>query len=726
MKITHGLGMAAAVALLAATPALAQEKKAAPAAPAASTQQTQTAQGSEMSNPFFQEWKTPFGAPPFDKIRTEHYLPAFQKGFEEQKAAVLAIAGSKEAPTFANTIEALERSGRTLDRVENVFGHQTGSNSDEALEAVQREVSPLQARHASEIFLNPDLFKRVEALYQQRETLKLTPEQKRLLERYHLLFVRSGAKLDEAGKKRFAEINQRLATLSTTFTQNQLKDERAYQLVLETKEDLAGLPDFVVKAAAKAAEERNLPGKHVITLSRSSVEPFLTFSERRDLREKAFKAWASRGDMPGATDNKPVIKEILALRHERSKLLGYETYADFKLDDTMAKNPAAVRKLLEEVWKPAVARAGEERDQLQAMAKSEGKNFAIEPWDWRHYSEKVRKAQYDLDSAEVKQYFELNRMIEAAFHTANQLYGLTFTERKDVPVYNPDVRVWEVKDAAGKHVGLFYGDYFASKKKRSGAWMNSLRVQERFDGAVTPLITNNLNYAKGEPTLLSYDDAETLFHEFGHALHGLLSNVSYPLIAGTAVLRDFVELPAQIKEHWLAQPEIMQKFALHYQTGKPMPKELLDKVVAARNFNQGFATVEYLASSFVDMELHQQKDFSKLDVAQFEKDTLAKIGMPKEIIMRHRTPHFGHVFAGEGYSAGYYSYMWAEVLDTDGFQAFKEAGSIFDKATAKKLQDNIYSVGNSRDPMEAYIAFRGRAPTTEALLRNRGFLPATN
>ncbi|HYE53148.1 MAG TPA: M3 family metallopeptidase, partial [Azospirillaceae bacterium] len=505
--IGYGLCMAAVVALAgAAAPALAQDGTAKPAA----------ASAAEQSNPFFQEWKTPFGAPPFDRIRPEHYRPAYDRGFAEQKAAMLAIAASKEAPTFENTVAAMERSGRFLDRVDNVFSNQTGNNSNDAMEAIQREISPLEAKHASEIYLNPDLFRRVDALYQQRDKLGLTPEQKRVLERYHLRFVRSGAKLDPAAKKRFAEINERLATLSTTFAQNVLKDEKAYTLVLETKEDLAGLPDFVVQAAAKAAADRNMPGKHVITLSRSSIEPFLVFSERRDLREKAFKAWAARGDTAGETDNKPVIKEILALRLERSRLLGYETYAHYKLDDTMAKTPEAALKLMDEVWKPAVARAEEERAALQDMARSEGKDFAIEAWDWRHYAEKVRKAKYNLEEAEVKPYFQLDRMIEGSFYMANRLFGLSFTERKDIPVYNPDVRVWEVKDAAGNHVGLFYGDYFASQAKRSGAWMNSFRVQETMDGKVTPVVTNNLNFSKGEPTLLSYDDAETLFHEFGH------------------------------------------------------------------------------------------------------------------------------------------------------------------------------------------------------------------
>lgn len=684
------------------------------------------------SNPFFQDWKTPFGVPPFEQIKPEHFKPAFERAIAQHKAEIAAIVADTSTPTFANTIDAMEKAGASLDRVSKVFYNLTSSHTNDQLQAIQREMAPVLAAHGSEIDLNPVLFKRVDALYQKREQLTLTPEQKRVLERYHLSFVRAGAQLDEAAKTRMAAITQRLAVLSTQFSQNVLQDEKDYTLVLDKPEDLAGLPDFLLAASAQAAEERGLKGKHVITLSRSSIEPFLTFSARRDLRETAFKAWIKRGDNNDAQDNKAIIKEIVQLRIERANLLGYKTFADFKLADTMAKTPQAVEDLLMQVWGPARVRVGEERDELQAAAKAEGQNIRIEPWDWRYYAEKVRKAKYDLDAAEVKAYFQLDKMIEAMFYTANRLFGVTFTELKDIPKYQADVRAWEVKDKDGKLVGIFYGDNFARASKRSGAWMSSYRDQEKLRGDIRPIVVNNNNFAKGaagEPTLLSFDDAETLFHEFGHGLHGLLSNTTYPYLSGTSVLRDFVELPSQIYEHWVAEPEILQRFAVHYKTGQPMPKELLEKILAARNFNQGFATIEYLSSALVDLEFHKLTDAKDLDVDAFEAATLKKIGMPDEVVMRHRTPHFSHIWSGDGYSAGYYSYMWAEVLDADGFNAFKEAGDIFDPATARKLYENIYSVGGTRDPMETYVKFRGRPPKVDALLEMRGLntaVPRTN
>ncbi|MBD2748468.1 M3 family metallopeptidase [Microvirga sp. BT688] len=676
-------------------------------------------------NPLLTPWTTPFGLPPFERIAPEHYRPAFDHALAEQQSQIAAIAESTEAPTFVNTIEALERSGRTLKKVGGVFFNLAGSHTNDALQAIEREMAPVLAKHRNSIFMNEALYRRVAALYEQRESLGLNPEQMRVLDRYHTIFVRAGAKLGSEDKKRLAAITERLASLGTQFSQNVLTDEKSYQLVLDGEADLEGLPSFLREAAAQAAEERGLKGKYVITLSRSSIEPFLQFSRRRDLREQAFKAWAARGDNGNETDNKAIIAETAALRAERARLLGYETFADFKLSDTMAKTPDNVMKLLNDVWTPARARAEQERNDLQAQAQSIGDNIAIEPWDWRYYADQVRMAQHNLDEAVIKPYFQLDRMIEAAFETAHRLFGLSFQELKEFPKYHPDIRAWQVVDAGGQDIGTFIGDYFARSSKRSGAWMSAFRSQERLTGDIRPIIVNVMNFAKGgagEPSLLSFDDARTLFHEFGHGLHGLLSNVTYPLLAGTAVSTDFVELPSQLYEHWLSQPEILRRYATHYRTGEPIPEELLERLMAARNFNQGFATVEFLASAFVDLELHRRKDLSNLDASAFEAETLQKISMPREIIMRHRTPHFTHVFSGDGYSSGYYSYLWSEVLDADAFTAFEETGDAFNRDMAEKLKRFIYSAGNLRDPAEAYTAFRGRLPTADALLAKRGLV----
>ncbi len=678
-------------------------------------------------NPLLGQWTGPFGLPPFESIAPEHYKPAFDQALAEQQRQISAIAESGEPPTFANTIEALERTGQTLKKVGGVFFNLAGSHTNDAIQAVEREMAPVLAKHRNSIFMNDALYRRVEALYQSRESLGLSPEQARVLDRYHTIFVRAGAKLAPEEKKRLAAITERLASLGTQFSQNVLADEKSYQLVLDGEADLEGLPSFLREAAAQAAEERGLNGKYAITLSRSSIEPFLQFSKRRDLREQAFKAWAARGDTDGPTDNKAIIAETAALRAERARLLGYETFADFKLADTMAKTPDNVLKLLNDVWTPARARAQEERDDLQAQAQAQGDNIAIEPWDWRYYADQVRMARHNLDEATIKPYFQLDRIIDAAFETAHRLFGLSFQELKDFPRYHPDIRAWQVVDAGGAPVGTFIGDYFARSSKRSGAWMSAFRSQERLTGDIRPIIVNVMNFAKGgagEPSLLSFDDARTLFHEFGHGLHGLLSNVTYPLLAGTSVSTDFVELPSQLYEHWLSQPDILRRYATHYRTGEPIPEDLLERLMAARNFNQGFATVEYLASAFVDLELHRRGDPGNLDVSAFEQETLAKIGMPREIIMRHRTPHFTHVFSGDGYSSGYYSYLWSEVLDADAFTAFEETGDAFNRELADRLKRFIYSAGNLRDPAEAYTAFRGRLPTADALLAKRGLVAA--
>ncbi|MBF9235212.1 M3 family metallopeptidase [Microvirga alba] len=675
------------------------------------------------ANPLLRPWTTPFGLPPFESITPEHYKPAFDTALAEQQAEIAAIAADPAPATFANTIDALEKSGASLKRVGGVFFNLAGSHTNEAIQAVEREMAPLLAKHRNSIFMNEALFKRVDDLYRERESLGLDAEQARVLDRYHTIFVRAGARLGADEKKRLAAITERLASLGTQFAQNVLADEKSYRLVLDTEVDLAGLPSFLREAAAQAAEDAGLKGKHVITLSRSSIEPFLQFSSRRDLREQAFKAWAARGDAGGTTDNKAIITEMVRLRAERARLLGYETFADFKLADTMAKTPDAVLKLLNDVWTPARARAQQERDDLQAQAQSQGDNIEIEAWDWRYYADQVRMARHNLDEATIKPYFQLDRIIEAAFDTAQRLFGLNFQELKEFPRYHPDIRAWQVTDATGAPVGIFIGDYFARSSKRSGAWMSAFRSQERLSGDIRPIIVNVMNFAKGapgEPSLLSFDDARTLFHEFGHALHGLLSNVTYPLLAGTSVSTDFVELPSQLYEHWLSQADILRRYATHYRTGEPMPEALLERLMAARNFNQGFATVEYLASAFVDIDLHRRTLSGDLDVSAFEKESLGKIGMPREIIMRHRTPHFAHVFSGDGYSSGYYSYLWSEVLDADAFTAFEETGDAFNKDMADKLKRFIYSAGNLRDPAEAYTAFRGRLPTADALLAKRG------
>ncbi|MEQ1614248.1 MAG: M3 family metallopeptidase [Hyphomicrobiaceae bacterium] len=673
-------------------------------------------------NPLLKPWTTPFEAPPFEDIKPEHFSPAIEAAMRLHDQEIDAIAANPAAPTFANTIEAMERSGRTLVDVGSVFWNLTGSNTNDALQALEREWSPKYAAHYTNISTNAALFKRVDTLYAARDSLGLDAEQQRLLEKSYKGFVRSGAKLEGADRDRYKELSQSRAKLTTSFGQNVLADEKAYTLVLDGEADLAGLPTFLRETAAGAAEERGLKGKYVITLSRSLIEPFLTFSTRRDLREQAWKAWVMRGENGGASDNRQAITDLTRLRIEVANLLGYKSHAAFTLEETMAKTPARVRELLDRVWTPGVKRAHEEIAKLQAMAAKEGANLEIEPWDWRYYSEKVRAAEFDLDETEIKPYLPLDRMIEAAFYTATQLFGVTFKERTDIPVYHPDVRTFEVTDKDGRHVGLFLGDYYARASKRSGAWMSAYRRQHKLDGGTRPIIVNVMNFAKpgaGEPTLLSFDDARTLFHEFGHGLHGLLSDVTYPSLACTAVVRDFVELPSQLLEHWLATPEIMTRFARHAKTGEPMPAKLMAKLKAARTFNQGFETVAFLGSAIVDMDFHTLESADNLDPLALEAATLARIGMPRQVGVRHRSTHFQHIFSG-GYSAGYYSYLWSEVLDADAFSAFEETGNVFDPATAEKLKRFVYSAGGLRQEDEAYTLFRGRLPTVDGLLKKRG------
>ncbi|MEA1830731.1 M3 family metallopeptidase [Methylobacterium durans] len=680
-------------------------------------------QGLAPANPFSEPtWDTPHGLPPFERIRPEHYLPAFEEALRAHEAEIAAIAGNAAPPTFANTVGAMERAGLPLDRVASVFFNLTGSHTNPELQAAERTIAPRLARHGSAIYLNPELWARISAIDPASETL--TEEEHRVLDRYRTRFRRSGADLGPEAKARVAEIAARMAELGTQFSQNLLADESGFELPLAGEADLAGLPPFLRAAAASAAAERGGRHAHVITLSRSLIEPFLVFSTRRDLRERAYEAWIRRGELGGRTDNRAIIAEIVALRAERARHLGFESFAHFKLDDTMAGSPDAAMELLRDVWAPARQRAGAERDRLQGLIQAEGGNFALQAHDWRHYAEKLRRAEHDLDESAVKPYLPLEGMIAAAFDTASRLFGLRFAEVPEFPRYHPDLRAWRVSNADGSEVGLFLGDYFARPSKRSGAWMSAFRSQERLNGTVTPIIVNVMNFARapeGEATLLSFDDARTLFHEFGHALHGLLSDVTYPLLSGTAVSGDFVELPSQLYEHWLEQPEVLREHARHHLTGEPMPEALLERLLAARTFNQGFATVEYAASAIVDMTLHlSAAGEDGLDVPAFEADALRRIAMPAEIGMRHRSPHFAHIFSGDGYAAGYYSYLWSEVLDADAFDAFREAGDIFHPEIAERLRRFVYGAGNLRDARAAYTAFRGRLPSIDPLLRKRG------
>eukprot|EP01037_Dinobryon_pediforme_P005978 gene5978-6050_t len=668
------------------------------------------------TNPFFSAWTNPFQAPPFDQILPEHFVPAFEEGMRRHLAEIDAIVADARPADFGNTIEAMERAGRLLKQVSALFFNLNASQGSDALRAIDLEIAPWLAEHGMKVALNPGLFARVADLFARREGLGLDAVQMRLLERTHLGFVRSGAALGEAERARMSEISQRLAVLHTQFGQNVLHDEKEWFLPLAA-EDLVGLPDFVVEGARQAAVERGLDG-HVVTLSRSLIDPFLTFSPRRDLRKIAHAAWVARGEHEGAHDNRVLIPEILSLRAERARLLGYANFAEFRLSDMMAGNPGNVGKLTGEVWDAGLKQSAVERDRLQAEAAADGLNGKIEAWDWAYYAERVRRAAYAIDATEVKPYFVFENIQRAAFDTAGKLFGLTFAPRHDLPSYHPDVVTYDVQ-RDGEHVGLFISDPFARAEKRSGAWMSSYRDQERLDAPVTPIIVNNNNFAKSSPALLSFDDAETLFHEFGHALHGLLSDVRYPSQSGTSVRRDFVEFPSQIYEHWFSAPEVLREYARHHETGEPIPEALIEKLLAARNFNQGFATVEYTASAILDMELHTHPDPASLDIAAFEREVLGRLGMPAEIGARHRPPHFQHLFAGGGYAAGYYSYLWAEVLDADGFEAFEAKGDIFDPEIAAKLKV-VLSAGDTRDPMELYREFRGDLPKTAALMRNRG------
>jgi peptidyl-dipeptidase Dcp len=676
------------------------------------------------TNPLLQDWAGPHGLPPFADIRPAHFQPAFEAALAEHRAEIDAIAAQAEAPGFANTVAAFDASGRLLTRLEHLFYTLAASATSPELQAVQRALAAPLAAHSSAVYMHAGLFGRVDALFEQRERLGLSAEQRRLLERVHLDFLRAGARLGPEAKTRYAAVMARLAELNTRFAQNVLASENGYQLRLTTEEELAGLPAFVRAAARQAAADRGLDdGVHVISLSRSLIVPFLSFSARRDLREQAWRAWVGRGDDTGDTDNRAICREILELRAEQARLHGHACYADYALEDTMARSQDAVMTLLERVWHPALAAQAREREAVRGAMAAAGATHALEPWDWRFYAEQAKRVRFELDEAEVKPYFSLERMVAAMFDCASRLFGLQFKPRPDIAGYHADVRAYEVLNADGSLRGLFLQDNFARPTKRSGAWMNALRNQSRALGS-TPVILNNNNFARGaagEPTLLSFDDVRTLFHEFGHGLHGLLSSVEHERLAGTQVLRDFVELPSQLYEHWMVEPEVLKQFARHWQTDEPLPDALLAKLQAARQFGQGYETLRYTASAIVDMAAHVLPEAPQ-DVVAFEAETVERWGLPPEVGMNHRLTHFQHLFSSAGYAAGYYVYLWAEVLDCDAYDAFVEAGNVFDGAVAARLRDCIYSSGNSVEPGEAFRRFRGRDPVVEPMLKDRGLL----
>ncbi len=675
-------------------------------------------------NPFFTEWNTPFGVPPFDQIKLEHYAPAFEEGMKQQKEEVAAITKSPLAATFENTVEALERSGVLLDRVGNVFFAMKSSMTNDELEAVAKDIVPRLSKHSDEILLSDPLFRRIEAVYEGKSNLGLTAEQSRLLEETYKSFVRGGARLAPEKKARLTEINAELSLLGLDFAEHLLKENNRFELVIDNKSDMSGLPEGVVAAAAETARQRGREGQWVFTLHKPSMIPFLQYSERRELREKIYQAYINCGNHDDELDNKKLCARMAALRVEKARLLGYETHAHFVLEENMAKEPEKVYQLLRQLWTPALARAKAEAAEMQKMIDAEGGGFKLQSWDWWYYAEKVKKARYDLDETMLRPYLKLENVIEGAFDVAARLYGLRFEKQTGVPVYHADVTAYEVKDADGSHVGLLYVDYFPRESKRGGAWMSEFRAQARIGGKnIRPVIYNVGNFSKptgDKPSLLSFEETETLFHEFGHALHGLLSDCTYKSLSGTSVPRDFVELPSQIMENWASEPEVLKMYARHYETGQPMPDELIEKINKSRHFNQGFETTEYLAASFLDMDWHTLAEADPdRDVLAFESKSLARIGLIPEIISRYRSPYFQHIFAG-GYSAGYYSYIWSAVLDADAFEAFKETGNLFDPKTAALFRENVLSKGNSDEPMTLYKRFRGKEPAIEPLLKRRG------
>ena len=684
-------------------------------------------------NPFFQEWNTPYEVPPFLDIKDEHYMPAYEQGMKENLEEIDLIVNNTEAPTFANTIEELERTGKLLSRVGRVFSNLASSNTNPQLQELQRELSPMLSAHYDKISLNEGLFNRVDAIYQNRENLDLTSEQAKLLNDTRKGFVRSGALLSEDQKERISGINSKISGLSTSFGQNLLAETNGFELILEDS-DLDGLSDGVIAAAADAASQKidsaesdeekdKYNDKYVFTPHRSSMYPFLTESTRRDLREKLYNSYVMRGDNNNDTDNKKIAAQIAKLRAERAQIMGYKTHAHFVLEENMLKTPEEVYELLIQLWKPAVKRANVEVADMQAVANAEGQNFDIAAWDWWHYSEKVRKEKYDLDESLIKPYLSLDNVLKGVFNTTNKLWGLTFTEIFDLDLYHPDARIWKVSDKDGSHLGIFIGDYFTRSNKRGGAWMSSFKGQSNLDGMERPIVVNVCNFPApvgDNPALLSFDNVVTLFHEFGHAMHGTLTNVKYGSMAGTSGPRDFIELPSQLLEHWASEPEVLKSFATHYETGEPIPDELIEKLLNASKFNQGFINTEYLAASLLDMDWHTiSADEDLKDANKFELESMKKVGLIGEIAPRYRTTYFAHIFSG-GYSSGYYSYVHAAVLDSDAFEAFKEVGDVFDKDLASKLRATIYSKGSTEEAMDLFVQFRGRKASIEPLLKVRG------
>ena len=684
-------------------------------------------------NPFFQEWNTPYEVPPFLDIKDEHYMPAYEQGMKENLEEIDVIVNNPEAPTFANTIEELERTGKLLSKVGRVFSNLASSNTNPKLQELQRELSPMLSAHYDKISLNEGLFNRVDAIWQNRENLDLTKEQTKLLNDTRKGFVRSGALLSEDQKERISEINSKISGLSTSFGQNLLAETNGFELILEAS-DLEGLSDGVIAAAADAASQKmdaaesdeekdKYKDKYVFTPHRSSMYPFLTESTRRDLREKLYNSYVMRGDNNNDTDNKEIAAQIAKLRAERAQIMGYKTHAHFILDDNMLKTPEEVYDLLYKLWKPAVKRAKVEVADMQAVADSEGNDFKVAAWDWWHYSEKVRKEKYDLDESAIKPYLSLDNVLQGVFNTTNKLWGLNFTEIFDIDLYHPDARIWEVTDKDGSHLGIFIGDYFTRSNKRGGAWMSSFKGQSNLDGRERPIVVNVCNFPApvgDDPALLSFDNVVTLFHEFGHAMHGTLTDVKYGSMAGTSGPRDFIELPSQLLEHWASEPQVLKSFATHYETGEPIPDELIEKLLNASKFNQGFINTEYLAASLLDMDWHTiSADDELKDANKFESQSMKKVGLIGEIAPRYRTTYFAHIFSG-GYSSGYYSYVHAAVLDSDAFEAFKEAGDVFDPDLSSKLRSSIYSMGSTEEAMDLFVEFRGRKPVIEPLLKVRG------
>ncbi|MCX6121207.1 MAG: M3 family metallopeptidase [Ignavibacteriales bacterium] len=671
-------------------------------------------------NPFFVEYITPFQTPPFDLIKIEHYMPAFRAGMEQELKEIDAIVNNPQIPNFENTIEAFARTGALLEKVDNVFFAIRGANNNDDLQKIAVEVTPLESKHSDDINMNQKLFLRIKAVYDQKEKFRLNTEQMRLLENTYKGFVRGGANLSPEQKERFRKINEELSMLSLKFNDNVLKETNNFKMVLERKEDLDGLPQSSIDAAAALGKESKLEGTWIFTTQKPSMLPFLTYAKNRSLREKLYKGYINRGDNNNEYDNKKIISRIASLRVERANLLGYKTFADFRLEINMAKTPQAVYELLNKLWDPAVKVAKRERDDMQAVIDKEGGNFKLASWDWWYYAEKVRKERYDLDENELRPYFQMENVRKGVFDVASKLYGVQFSERKDIPKYLDEVTVFEVKRNDGSHVGILYTDYFPRSGKRAGAWCGEFRSQKYVDGKkITPLVFNVGNFTRptsDQPALLSVDEVETMFHEFGHALQSLLSNVTYPELP---IARDFEELPSQIMEHWAFEPEVLHTYAFHYKTGEVIPQALVDKITKSSKFNQGFATVEYLAASFLDMDWHTLTSTETVDAITFENQSLGKIGLMPEIVSRYRSTYFSHIIGG--YAAGYYSYIWAEVLDSDAFEAFKEKG-IFDQATAQSFMKNILERGGSDDPMTLYVKFRGKQPTIEPLLKKRGLM----